>query len=118
MTQSCKECLKLGGSCPQCNKLGVEYYREGYDANTDVCQNQDDFNQAFYNAVKYNNKTVMDKNRTWLFIYGMLYIVFMIWAVSLALKIPAGSDRTMHLLFAILFGPLYVLAYYIGIIKQ
>jgi len=88
---------------------------EPYDPNDPVCQNQDDFNMAFRKAVKYNNKKAMKDNRPWIIVYAVLWLVFLIWGVLLAMQLPPGPERTEHLLFALVFGPAYVLAYYLGV---
>ena len=75
-------------------------------------------NQAFRNALSYNNKQNMKKAQPWIWIFLGLYTVFIIWALVLALKVPAGTRRTLHVFFAFMGGPVYVLAYYLGEIKS
>ena len=58
-----------------------------------------------------------DKQQTRVWVYIILYFIFLVWAVILALKVSSGSERTKHLLFAVVFSPIYVLLYYIGMIK-
>jgi hypothetical protein len=78
-----------------------------------VCANQDAFNQAFQQAVKYNDKK--DRPKMWIrLVYLGLYIVFIVWALLLASKVQNVDERKEHFLFALLFGPVYVLAYYLG----
>lgn len=79
-----------------------------------VCNNQDAFNQAFRSALKYNNKENMKKARPWMYVYLVLWLLFFVWGVMLAIQVPSGPERVEHLVFAIVFGPVYVLAYYIG----
>ena len=88
--------------------------REYYDPNKPVCENQDDFNRAFRKAIKYNNKENMKKARPWIYVYLVLWLIFMVWGILLAMKIAPGPERVEHLLFALVFGPAYVLAYYLG----
>lgn len=90
---------------------------ENYDPNKPVCDNQDDFNQAFRKALKYNTKQNMKKAQPWIWIYMGLYLVFIIWALILAMRVPVGPARTMHVLFAFVGGPVYVLSYYLAMIK-
>jgi len=87
---------------------------EFYDPNKPVCDNQSDFNQALRKAIKYNNKEDMKKARPWLYVYLVLYMIFVVWALLLAMKVPPGPERVEHLVFALVFGPAYVLAYYLG----
>lgn len=89
---------------------------EYYDPNSDVCSNQSDFNMAFKNAIKYTNDENMKKARPWLYVYLGLWTVFFVWAILLAMKVQAGPERVEHLVFAIVFSPVYVIAYYLGMI--
>lgn len=79
-----------------------------------VCDNQADFNKAFREAVKND----MKKNKPWIYVSTVLLLIFLIWAVLLAMQVPKGSERVEHLLFAMLFSPVYVLAYYLGILGK
>jgi len=88
---------------------------ENYDPSMPVCDNQDDFNRAFRNAVKYNMNKNEKKARPWMTIYAILYIVFLIWAFSIVCKnVLPGPDRVLHMLFALLFAPAYVLVHYLA----
>ena len=87
---------------------------EFYDPNKPVCDNQDDFNMAFRKAVKYNNKENIKKSKPWMYVYLVLWLIFFLWAIILALQVPEGSDRVKHLVFAIVFSPVYVLSYYLN----
>lgn len=87
---------------------------ENYDPNKPVCDNQDDFNMAFRKAVKYTNKKNMKEAQPWLIVYAVLWLIFLFWGVMLAMKIPSGPERVEHIVFAIVFGPAYVLAYYLS----
>lgn len=99
-----------------------EYYtrtgRENYNPNAPVCDNQADFNQAFHEAVKYNRKKEMNKDKPWMYVYVVLWLIFFVWAIVIAMKVSTGNDRTIHLVFAILFAPAYVLAYYLGMMDK
>lgn len=94
------------------------FVRERYDPNQPVCGNQADFNQALQAAVKYNNQQAVKQAGAWIWVYLVLYLVFFVWAVMLAIQVAAGPDRTMHLVFAVVFSPLYVLSHYLGMMKQ
>ena len=84
-----------------------------------VCQNQDEFNNAFYNAVKYardKDEKKVSKSGTYIaltVVYVVLYLSFLIWAIVLAMK-QDPSVRTVHLVLAIVFAPAYVIAYYLN----
>lgn len=91
---------------------------ENYDPNQPVGKmDQADYNQAFRNALKYNAKENIKKSRPWLWVYAILYIILFTWAIILAMKIPAGPNRTVHLVLALVFAPAYVVAYYMGMLK-
>ena len=78
-----------------------------------VCSNQDTFNQSFRQAVK-NYVKKEEPRAVAVIIVSVIYLVVMIWAVILALKISSGDERTKHVLFALLFSPLYIIAYFLG----
>lgn len=88
--------------------------RENYDPNQPVCNNQDDFNEAVNKAIKYNNNENMKKAKPWIYVYLVVWLIFLIWAIVLAMQIAPGHDRVVHLVFAIVFSPAYVLGYYLG----
>ena len=87
---------------------------ENYDPNKPVCDNQDDFNQALQAGIKYNRQENVKKMQPWMLVYSVIYLIFFIWAIILALKVPEGPDKILHLVFAILVSPVYVISYYIG----
>lgn len=87
---------------------------ENYDPNQPVCQNQDDYNQAFRQAIKYNYKKNMKEARPAIWVALVLYIALTLLAISLATRVPSGPERTEHMFFALVGGPLYVAAYFIG----
>lgn len=79
-----------------------------------VCDNQDDFNKAFRNAIKYNQDQNWKKAKPGVYVYMALWLVFFIWAIILAMQVSDPRGRTIHLVFAIIFSPVYVLAHYLG----
>lgn len=87
--------------------------RENYDPSKPVCDNQDDFNVAVREAIKYNNKQDMKKVQGVLGVWLALYVIFFVWAVILALKVQNPEHRIVHLVFAMIASPIYVLAYYL-----
>lgn len=95
-----------------------EGFAENYDPNKPVCDNQGDYNQAFRNALTYNNKQNVKQAGPWLYVYLVLYIIFFVWGVLLAMRIPSGPERTLHVVLAIVFAPAYVLGYYLGMLKK
>lgn len=89
--------------------------KENYDPNQPVCGNQADFNIAFRKAVKNDIEQKMDKAGAWLYVSAVVLLIFLVWAILLAMQVPPGPERVEHLVFAIVFSPIYVLAYYLGV---
>jgi hypothetical protein len=79
-----------------------------------VCDNQDKFNDAVYNAVEYTNKRQVESVQKGVVFYMLLHVMFLFWAVMLALRHVNKDDRVVHLTLAVLFSPVYVLSYYIS----
>lgn len=88
--------------------------KENYDRAKPVCDNQDDFNTALYTAVQENADKNLEKNKPWIVVYGVVWFILMIWGVLLAMKTESGPNRLLHIMFAITFAPLYVIAYYVS----
>lgn len=82
-----------------------------------VCDNQTDFNDAFHQAVKYNDKQSVKDMKGWVWLYIAIFLVFFVWAIILAMKAPK-DQRTVHLVLALVFSPAYVLAYYVGLLRN
>jgi hypothetical protein len=85
---------------------------------TNVCNTQDTFNVAFDNALKQNNKDAVKKAKPWIYVYATLLMIFFIWALLLAMQVAPGPNKIVHLVFAMVFSPLYVIAYYLGAIDD
>lgn len=78
----------------------------------DVCQDQVTFNHAFKNAVHAYNKSYMEENQTYLTVVMIVWLLLTVWAVMLAARIRDPNERIEHIIFAVLFPPLYIVAYY------
>ena len=85
---------------------------------SNVCDTQDDFNISIRKAIKQNNRDVMDKGRPWIYVYIVIWFIFLVWALIIAMQVQSANDRIVHLVFAMVFGPAYVLAHYIGIMAN
>jgi hypothetical protein len=48
----------------------------------------------------------------------LITLTFYVWALLLALKVQDKQHRLLHVLFALVFGPIYVLAYYASMINM
>lgn len=84
---------------------------------TNVCDDQKTFNRAVRKAINHldddQNQTSTSK-----LILTLITLTFYVWALLLALKVEDKQHRVLHALFALLFGPLYVLAHYVGMMEQ
>ena len=84
---------------------------------TNVCNDQKTFNKAVKKAI--NNLDDPDsKNQTANLIMVLITLTFYVWALLLALKVQDKQHRLLHVLFALVFGPIYVLAYYANMIDM
>lgn len=86
--------------------------RESYTG-ANVCDNQDDFNVAFNKALKENVKKVEKDAQPWMAVYVIVWVIFFIWAIALGMKVSPGPQRVSHLVFAMVFSPIYVIAHYL-----
>ena len=101
------------GALPESNMI-----EEEYDPQSNVCSNQDDFNHALKSALRHIEKENIKNENSYMFLYLVPWMIFFVWALILALKVPAGPMKTIHVLFAILFSPLYVIATLFGALND
>ena len=99
-------------------KENLMYAEEGYDPKANVCTDQDTFNQALRKAVRHNEKEDIKKAGAWVYVYLVLWVIFFVWALTLAMKVPPGPEKVEHLVFAMVFSPIYVLSHYIANMKN
>tara|TARA_Y100000389_G_scaffold170644_1_gene177769 strand:+ start:791 stop:1039 length:249 start_codon:yes stop_codon:yes gene_type:complete len=78
-----------------------------------LCDNQDNFNDAFYKALKDSRKRDNKKMASGVGIYMLFHLIFLFWGIMLALKQPK-DQQIVHLTLAMVFSPAYVLAYYLN----
>jgi hypothetical protein len=82
-----------------------------------VCENQSSFNTAYAKAVNnydgYMKSKMSQGKRILVTLMGLLQLLFIIWGIVLALKMPE-ANRPVNVTLAILTGPLYIIAYYIS----
>lgn len=83
-----------------------------------VCDNQNDFNVAVKNALKYNVKETEKKMKPYIYVMLVLGVIFLVWAILLAMQVAPGPGRVVHLVFAMMFSPMYVIAYYLGMLQS
>lgn len=79
---------------------------------SNVCQNQDTFNQSMNQAVKYIEKKNRPGKIVQLVALAVLFII-VLWALMLASKVDS-NDQTLHYVLAMVFSPVYILSYYLA----
>ena len=94
---------------------------------TNLCMNQESYNQAFGEALdEYKKEQEIRYGfrcgendiscKINVLIMGIIMIIFYLWALLIALKIRDPEHRTLHVLFALATGPLYVLSHYASLL--
>jgi hypothetical protein len=78
-----------------------------------ICDNQTNFTNAVQSALTTIQQTNQAKYNKMFFIWAIIYVIFLIWGVVLALQIQEPGHRTIHVLLALVFPPAYVLAHYL-----
>lgn len=86
-----------------------------YDPNAPVCNNQDNFNVALQKGLQYVQDKNVRNNRGMIAVSVALWVIFIVWAVMLAMQVPDPNSRRVSLVFALIAGPAYVLAHYLGL---
>lgn len=90
---------------------------------SNLCQDQESYNSAFQKAlnkykkdeeVKYGLRCADGDTscKIGVVVVFIIMILFYLWALILALKVKDVEHRTLHVLFALTTGPVYVLAHY------
>ena len=81
-----------------------------------VCQNQQTFNDAVYEAVKDYDRKEEKKMRMSgaLTFYFILHFIFLFLGVMYALESAPKDHRVLHLTMAIVFSPAYVVAHWLS----
>lgn len=85
--------------------------------NVNVCTNQKAFNQAIKSASEYfsnENKEYMEKHKNKFALCVLLYLVLLVWAVLLAMKVQDKEHRIIHTVIALVCPPTYIIAYYLN----
>lgn len=85
--------------------------------NVNVCTNQKAFTQALKSATEHfnnENKEYMEKNKNKLAVCVLLYLVLLVWAVLLAMKVQDKEHRVLHTVIALVCPPTYIIAYYLN----
>ena len=102
-------CL-LGSDCD--TKTGKCVPKGTPDLN--LCDNQKNFNHAFYKAIEYSRNRDEKKISPFLFAYLVIHFIFLVWGIVLAFKSQPPENRLVHITLSIVFAPAYVIAYYLN----
>ena len=108
------DCRTAGVHCP----LGTVCNHDGkcqeFAPLVDVCKDEFVLNKAFYNALQYVKAKDAKKLAGPLAVYMVIHMIFLIWGILLAFASQPKANRVIHITLAIVFGPAYVLAYYLN----
>lgn len=81
-----------------------------------VCKDQDSFNEAFSDALdNYYKENRAPQNI--MVIYLVIFIILLLWAIYLAMKIKPSPERVVHIFFALIASPIYILSFYLNTLK-
>lgn len=83
---------------------------------SNVCENQQVFNQAVRTAAENYEESQCQTSacRTRTAMIAIIFLVFFFWAIILAMKADK-QHRVLHLVFAMMFSPVYVLSHYLDL---
>ena len=82
-------------------------------SSSSVCASQDTFNNAFQGAVKYVEKK--ERPKWWVSLIAIaICLVLVVWALVLSMQVKSSPDNKLHIVFAIVFAPFYIIAYYLS----
>ena len=85
---------------------------------TNVCKDQNTFDRAVRHAIRHVDDEDKNKqNKVARLIVTLIMLTFYFWALLLAMKVSDPQQRILHVIFALFTGPLYVLAYYLGMLQ-
>jgi len=86
---------------------------------TNVCKDQETFDKAVKHAIEHiNDEEKSKQNHVAKVIITLIMLAFYFWALLLAMKVSNPQQRILHVIFALFTGPLYVLAYYLGMLQD
>ena len=83
-----------------------------------LCSDQKTFNKAVRKAIEHIDDDDESNGFGVKLIASLIMLTFYLWALLLALKVSDKEHRVLHITLALLTGPLYVLSYYLGMMKH
>jgi uncharacterized membrane-anchored protein len=81
---------------------------------TNVCLTQSRFSNAFYKALVDSRKNDSKMMSYTVSVYFFIHLMFLVFGIMLAFRSQPKANRVVHITLAIVFGPAYVLAYYLN----
>jgi hypothetical protein len=81
---------------------------------SNVCNDQNSFNNALDKYQKEKTEEIVKKYGVAYVIFFILYFIAIIYAVILALKVSDVEHRRLHVVFALIAAPAYIIAYYLS----
>lgn len=52
------------------------------------------------------------------FLMAIIYMIFLFWAIILAMKVQNNENKIIHMIFALIASPIYILSYYLCQYKE
>lgn len=77
-----------------------------------VCNDQTTFNKAVKIAADDYLGTTKTSN-TFMVVSIIIYLILLIWAVMIAMQVSSREDRTLHIFFAIMAPPAYIISHFL-----
>jgi bacteriorhodopsin len=81
---------------------------------TNVCKDQETFDKAVKHAIEHINDDEKGKQNH----VAKVIVTLIMLTLLLAMKVSDPQQRVLHVIFALFTGPLYVLAYYLGMLQD
>jgi hypothetical protein len=79
---------------------------------SNLCDSQDKFNHAIRQAIRDTSES---QQPPVLRLLAMsIYVLLIIWALILAMKVSSPETRVVHFVLAIVFSPAYIIAHYLN----
>ena len=73
-----------------------------------VCEENPDIYDDDYTVKRQQLRTMHNT------LYLIFILMIMVWAITLALRVPDAERRILHLIASVVVAPLYVISYYVS----
>jgi hypothetical protein len=108
-------------SVSQETKVTTKQTEDSKDSNSsvdnNVCATQKTFNKALKKSMDFfskENKEYIEKNKNKFALCVLLYLVLLVWAVLLSMKVQDNEHRIIHTVIALVCPPTYIISYYLN----